>query len=73
LEELYVYARLDPVRAGVIAALPRERSPLVQVAMIDFLAAVGDPAAAPVFTDLARTESIDEAVRNAARAALAML
>ncbi len=73
LEELYAHARLAPVRAGVIAALPRERSPLVQVAMIDFLAAVGDPAAAPVFADLARTDSVDEAVRNAAQTALAML
>jgi hypothetical protein len=73
LEELYVHARLDPVRAGVLAALPRERSPLVQVAMIDFLAAVGDPAAAPVFADLARTASVNEVVRNAAQTALAML
>jgi len=73
LEELYAHARLDPVRAGVIAALPRERSPLVQVAMIDFLAAVGDPAAAPVFEDLTRTANVDDAVRNAAQTALAML
>lgn len=73
LEQLYVHARLAPVRAGIIAALPRESSPLVQVAMIDFLSAVGDPAAATVFEDLARTATVNEAVRNAAQTALAML
>ncbi len=73
LEELYAHARLDPVRAGVLAALPRENSPLVQVAMIDFLAAIGDPAAAPAFEDLTRTANVDGAVRNAAQTALAML
>src|SRR5690606_30073628 len=54
LEELYVHADLDPVRAGVLAALPRERSPLVQVAMVDFFAATRDRAAAPALEELVR-------------------
>ncbi len=73
LEELYVHANLDPVRAGVLAALPRENSPLVQVAMIDFFAATRDRAAAPVLEGMLRSTTIDLAVRDAAQRALAQL
>lgn len=73
LEELYAHAALDPVRAGVLAALPRERSPLVQVAMIDFFAATGDRTAAPALEELVRSTTVDQAVRDAARRALAQL
>lgn len=73
LEQLYAHADRERVRAAVLAALPRETSPLVQVAMIDFLAAVREPAASPVLADLARTGTVDEAVRSAARTALALL
>jgi hypothetical protein len=73
LEELYVHANLDPVRAGVLAALPRENSPLVQVAMIDFFAATRDRAAAPVLEDMLRSTTIDAAVREAAQRALVQL
>lgn len=73
LEELYAHANLDPVRAGVLAALPRENSPLVQVAMIDFFAATRDRAAAPVLEGMLRSTTIDEAVREAAQRALAQL
>ncbi|MES1194849.1 MAG: zf-HC2 domain-containing protein, partial [Opitutus sp.] len=37
------------VRAGVLSALPRERAPLVQVAMIELLAGARDLSALPVF------------------------
>ena len=61
------------VRAGVLSALPRERAPLVQVAMIELLANARDPAAAPVFDKLSRDEAADRDVREAARRALAVL
>jgi hypothetical protein len=73
LEALYPHADRDAVRATVLAALPREQSPLVQVAMIDFLLATRDRQAAPAFENLARDESIDKAVRDAAKRALAQL
>ncbi len=73
LEQLYAHADRERVRAGVLAALPRETSPLVQVAMIDFMAAVRDDAAAPVLESLVRTPTLDESVRAAARTALALL
>ena len=61
------------VRAGVLSALPRERAPLVQVAMIELLATARDTAATAVFDRLARDEATDTNVRDAARRALAVL
>lgn len=73
LEALYARAEEKSVRQGVLAALGRESSPLVQVAMIDFLASVKEPDAAPVFQELARTPTGDPSVRSAAQRALALL
>ncbi len=73
LETLYVYADQDTVRAGVLAALVREPNPLVQVSMIDFLAAARDPEAAQAFATISRDEQLDRAVRDAARRALVQL
>jgi hypothetical protein len=73
LEALYPNAGDTQVRNGVLVALPRESSPLVQVAMIDFLAASRTREAAPVFQQLARTPLTDQAVRTAAQRALAVL
>lgn len=61
------------VRSGVLSALPRERAPLVQVAMIELLANARDQAAEPVFEKLSRDEAVDLNVRNAARRALAVM
>lgn len=73
LEALYAHADNTKVRQGVRAALPRESSPLVQVAMIDFLASVRDREAAPALEQLTRTPRTDEAVRTAAQRALAQI
>jgi hypothetical protein len=61
------------VRAGVLYALPKERAPLVQVAMIELLTNAREPKAAPVFEQLSRDETTDRNVRDAARRALAVL
>ena len=61
------------VRAGLLAALPRESAPLVQVAMIELLARARETGAAPVLEQLARNEQADTHVRQAARRALAAL
>jgi hypothetical protein len=73
LETLYAYADQDTVRAGVLASLVREPNPLVQVSMIDFLAAARDPGAAQAFESIARDEKLDRAVRDAASRALVQL
>ncbi len=73
LDALYPHSNQPFVRAGVLASLPREQNPLVQVAMIDFLVAARDRNAAPEIERLARSETVDRAVREAASRALAQL
>ncbi|HUL54493.1 MAG TPA: zf-HC2 domain-containing protein [Opitutaceae bacterium] len=73
LEALYPHADQGAVRSAVASALPREPSPLVQVAMIDFLATTRDPAAVSTLEDVSRTATYDQTVRTAARRALAQL
>lgn len=73
LEALYRHAERDTVRAGVLAALPREQNPLVQLELIDFVAAAQEPDAAPLLERMSANEAIDRTVRDAARLALAHL
>ena len=73
LEALYPHADQPVVRAGVLASLPREQSPLVQVAMIDFLAAARDHEAGPALEKISVNEATDRSVRDAARRALPQL
>jgi len=73
VEALAQHSEDSLVRAGVLSALPRERAPLVQVAMIELLTDARDRAAEPVFEKLSRDEAVDLNVRDAARRALAVL
>jgi hypothetical protein len=73
LEALYPHADQPAVRSAVTASLPREPSPLVQVTMIDFLAATRDPAVFSTIEGISRNQNYDQAVREAARRALAQL
>ncbi|MCF3651307.1 HEAT repeat domain-containing protein [Synoicihabitans lomoniglobus] len=73
LEALYAHVDRDPVRAGVINALGREPSPLVQVAMIDFVVASRDPQAGPALNRLKSDPGTVDVVREAARLAIAQL
>jgi anti-sigma factor RsiW len=73
LEALYPHANQEVVRAGVLSSLPREPSPLVQVAMIDFLVAARDREAAPTLDKLSRNDTLDRSVRAAAVRALTQL
>jgi len=73
LNALYMHADQDVVRAGVLACLPRESSPLVQVAMIDFLVASRDREAAPELRKLLADDKTDTDVRESARRAIEQL
>lgn len=73
IEALYAHAERAVVRAGVIAALPREQNPLVQLELIDFVATAQDPDATPVLEKLAGDEATNTNVRDAAKLALAQL
>lgn len=73
VEALAQHADQEVVRQGLLASLPRESSPLVQVAMIELLTSVREPAAAPLFEQLSRDEAADKTVRDSARRGLAVL
>lgn len=73
LEALYPHADQEVVRAAVLASLPREQNPLVQVSMIDFLAAARDREAAPALEKISTSETADTSVRDAAKRALTQL
>lgn len=73
LDALYPHASEDVVRAGVLASLPREQNPLVQVSMIDFLVAARDREAAGTLELLTRNATLDRSVREAAKRGLAQL
>ena len=73
LDALYPHADQQAVRASVLATLPREQNPLVQVAMIDFLVAARDREATPELERMARSATLDRAVRDAAQRGLAQL
>lgn len=71
LEALSPHADREVVRAGILAALPREQNPLVQLELIDFVAAAENRAAAPALQKISLDESTDRSVRDAAQRALA--
>ncbi len=73
LQALYPHSDQAAVRAAVVASLPRDPSPLVQVSMIDFLASTRDPAALGALESVSRSDTYNVAVRDAARHALAQL
>ncbi len=73
LQALYPHSDQAAVRAAVVASLPRDPSPLVQVSMIDFLASTRDPVALGALESVSRSDTYNVAVRDAARHALAQL
>jgi hypothetical protein len=73
LTALYSHADQEVVRAGVLACLPRESNPLVQVSMIDFLVATKAREASPELAKLVSDEKTDADVRDSARRAIDLL
>jgi hypothetical protein len=73
LNELYNHSDQEVVRAGVLACLPRETNPLVQVSMIDFLVASKAREASPELRKLVADDKADADVRDSARRAIDLL
>jgi hypothetical protein len=73
LNALYPHADQDFVRAAVLACLSREPNPLVQVSMIDFLAAAGAREASPELRKLIADARTNTDVRESARLAVNQL
>jgi hypothetical protein len=71
IEALYPHAERATVRAGILAQLPRERNPLVQIELIDFVALAQERDATPLLERMSADEAANLAVRNAAKLALA--
>lgn len=70
VEALAPHAHDDLVRAGLVAALPRESAPLVQLALIELIARVRATDAAPALAQLSQDNTADQNVRTAAKRAL---
>ncbi len=73
VQALYGHADQEVVRTAIEISLPREQSPLVQLAMIDFLTAAKDHDARPVLEKISATETADPNVREAASRAMIQL
>jgi len=73
VQALYAHADQEVVRTAIEVSLPREQSPLVQLAMIDFLAAAKDHDARTVLERISATDTADPNVREAATRAMIQL
>ena len=73
LDGLFPHLDQEVVRAGVLGCLAREENPLVQVAMMDFLATARESSARPAIERISLSETADRSVRDAAKRALAQL
>lgn len=67
LDTLYAYRKDDRVRASLVSSLKTQRSPLVQVAIMDFLVSVGEKEALPALKQLSEEQDLDEEVKQHAR------
>jgi hypothetical protein len=73
LNALYSHSGQPVVRSGVLACLPREANPLIQISMIDFLVAAKAREASAELSRLADDSSVDAEVRESARRAVDLL
>jgi HEAT repeat protein len=71
IDALKQFAGLESVRHGAVEALPRQTSPLVQVALMDFVMEVTGRDAADAIRRLSSDPMVNEAVRARAAQALA--
>ena len=67
MDALRRFGSRETVRKGVVDALPQQESPLVQIAMVDFILETAGPEARGVLQRLAEDMMLNQAVR--ARAA----
>lgn len=70
IEALYAHRDNDTVRTGLVQALGKAVSPMVQAALIDCLVAMGERQAAPSLENLLNTEDLNPIVRSKAQEGL---
>jgi hypothetical protein len=61
------------VRSGAVDAIARQNSPMVQIALIDFIVDLGEKQSVATLRELAMDAAVDEAVRERAEQALMRL
>ncbi len=66
IDALRRFADREAVRHGAVDAVPRQTSPLVQIALIDFLAEVAGRESAVTLRSLAQDPMLDRSVRERA-------
>jgi hypothetical protein len=71
IDALKRFAEREAVRRGAIQALSQQTSPLVQIALIDFVVEVNGPQAADALRRVSGDPTLDEAVRARAAQGLA--
>jgi hypothetical protein len=70
IDALRRFAARENVRLGMIEALARQTSPLVQIALIDYVVETNDRGAADTLRRLSNDPMLDQAVRGRATQAL---
>ena len=70
VDALKRFAARDAVRSGAVTALERQTSPMVQIALIDFVVEAGLPNAGSTLRRLAGNDMVHEAVRARAEQVL---
>ncbi len=73
IDALKRFAEQEGVRRGAVEALSQQTSPLVQMALIDFVIEVNDREAADTLRRMANDAMVDEAVRARAARGLAQM
>ena len=73
VDAVRTFADSPVARRGLVQAIPKQNSPIVQIALIDQLADVHDRSAAPVLQSLAQDGSVNGEVRQRAQWALGRL
>jgi HEAT repeat protein len=66
IDALERFASREDVRRAAIAAVDRQMSPLVQIALIDFLVKTNERQSAPTLRRLAQDPQVNDAVRSRA-------
>ena len=73
VEALHAFGASPVTRTAIVQSIPKQTSPLVQIALIDLLVDLRVTDAAPELKKLSSDETVDALVRERAKAALGKL
>jgi hypothetical protein len=73
VDALYLFADREPVRAALTASLPKQTSPLIQIALIDLMVSLKEKRAAVALKKLLDDKKIIPEVRERARTGISQM